>query len=229
MGDEVVHIVRGREIVRLDGRMLREQARISARVVVDVGAGDGRWIYRMARARPDWLCLALDADADAPRETSHRAARRPERGGARNVWFIRAGADELPPALTGLSDEVHVHFPWGTLLRAVLVPEPDLLRGILGLRNREGSVCVRLNVSVVEDPLVLRRLNLPVAGNQDLEARLRAGYGALGVHLDVRRAALDPETSWGRRLAAGRPLPVLALDGRAHPGNAETPAGVNMV
>ncbi len=143
MGDEVVHIVRGREIVRFDGRMLREQARAASRVVVDVGAGDGRWI--------------------------------------------------------------------------------------LGLRNREGRVCVRLNASVVDDPLALRRLNLPLAGTQDLEARLRAGYGALGVHLDVRRAALDPETSWGRRLAAGRPLPVLALDGRAHPGNAEAPAGVKMV
>lgn len=74
---------------------------------------------------------------------------------------------------------------------------------------------MRVNLSVLGDPAARARLNLAPAGHQELEDRLRAGYRAAGLHLAaVRRVDRDPDTSWGRRLAQGRPLPLLALDAR---------------
>jgi len=88
-------------------------------VVVDVGTGDGRWLYRLARARPERLRIGVDATLDAARQVARRARRHPERGGAPNLTFVRAGAEGLPGSLAGLAAEVHVQYPWGSLLTAV--------------------------------------------------------------------------------------------------------------
>src|SRR2546425_4724656 len=68
-------VVRGRLIEGVAAVEMRRTANTYARVVVDVGTGDGRWLYRTARAHPEWLCLGLDADAGRMREVSRRASR----------------------------------------------------------------------------------------------------------------------------------------------------------
>ena len=39
-------------------------------VVIDVGTGDGRWLFRLARARPEWFCIGVDANLDATRHVA---------------------------------------------------------------------------------------------------------------------------------------------------------------
>ena len=68
-------VVRGRLIESVAPANIRRTAHAFARVIVDVGTGDGRWLYRTARAHPEWLCLGLDADAGMMREASRRASR----------------------------------------------------------------------------------------------------------------------------------------------------------
>jgi len=106
---------------------------------------------------------------------------------------------------------VHVHLPWGSLLRAVV--EPETLRRIARLSRSGAAVCVRVNASILDDPAVVMRLSLPAAGKQSLEARLTAAYAAAGIQVAITQADLDMATSWARRLGAGRPMRVLAIDG----------------
>lgn len=213
MGQGCLHVVRGKRIVPVDGRTLHEHATDSDRVIVDFGAGDGRWVYRLARAHPTWTCMALDADAAGMAETSRRAARKPARGGTPKAWFVRAALEALPEVLPGLADELHVHLPWGSLLRAVLTPEAAALRRIVRLCRPGAAVCVRINAAVLDDAVMLGRLGLPAAGKQTLETRLGAGYAAAGIRVTIAEGEFDVMTSWARRLGAGRPLRILALDG----------------
>ncbi len=210
---ECVHVVSGKDVQPTDSKTLRDRAVASQRVVFDLGAGDGRWIYRLARTHPTWLCVALDANATGLGETSHRARRKAARGGAPNAWFLRAALEALPQGLEGLADELHVHLPWGSLLRAVLAAEPAALRRMVFLCRPGAILCVRINVTILKDPELRRRLGLPAAGNQTLEMRLRAGYEAAGIRLTVGDSELDEHTSWARRLGGGRSMPMLALDG----------------
>jgi len=36
-----------------------------------------------------------------------------------NVLFLQAAIEDLPSELDAVADEVHIHFPWGSLLRVV--------------------------------------------------------------------------------------------------------------
>src|SRR6185436_8875734 len=87
------------------------------RVVVDVGAGDGRWAY----------------------ENAYRASRKASRGGVDNVAFVVAPVETLPPELDAIADVVRVNFPWGSLLRGLLVADEATLTALKRIARRSAS------------------------------------------------------------------------------------------
>ena len=101
-------------------------------VVIDVGTGDGRWLFRLARARPEWFCIGIDANLDAP-----------------NLIFVQERAEALPGSLRGMAAEVYVQYPWGGLLRAVTGGDPATLARIAGLLRPGGRLRVLVNASVL--------------------------------------------------------------------------------
>src|SRR5688572_26206092 len=102
------------------------EALLSSRphVVVDVGTGDGRFVYEAARLDPEALYIGLDPDADAMAEYAYRAGRKPARGGVENLLYVVASIEQLPVELESIAHQVHVNFPWAALLRGVILPEP---------------------------------------------------------------------------------------------------------
>src|SRR6476646_7246180 len=81
------------------------------RVVVDVGAGDGRWAYESAKEAPYTLFIAIDPDATNLAEYAYRASRKASRGGVENVAFVVAPVEAIPRELAGIADLVRVNFP----------------------------------------------------------------------------------------------------------------------
>lgn len=208
-----VMVVRGKQLVRVDGEVIRREASRFDRVVVDMGTGDGRWIYRLARQHPSWCCIGLDANARQMRDASFRAGRKPERGGTANAWFLRAGVEGLPGPLGRLADEIHIQFPWGTLLRATLTPDPSVLMRIAQIGRPGATLTVQINAGVFDDRRASVGQTFPRHA-QDMTSRLSEGYSAAGIHVAGASLSDDsPQTSWSRRLNGGRPQPVLTLNG----------------
>lgn len=203
----MVVLVWGKQIVQVDRAALRRESVSFERVVVDLGAGDGRYAYRLARAHPTWFVLAVDASPDRMREASFRASRKPSRGGVANVRFLRAAVEHLPDAIERIADEIDVLLPWGSLLCAVIAPDSQALSRIARL----GKPGARLHVVV---NVLAARLGVPALLQEDIEARLVPAYAAAGIRIvNWYWGPERPNTSWGRRLSTGRPIPVVALNG----------------
>src|SRR5262245_39435786 len=125
-----------------------ERARGFSRVHVDVGAGDGAFAYRIARADPTTLVVAVDANGAGLIERSRRAAAKPARGGASNARFARASVEAFPSELDGLATRITVLFPWGTLLRGVTAPEPAILERLRRVCRNEARLEIVLGLTV---------------------------------------------------------------------------------
>jgi 16S rRNA (adenine(1408)-N(1))-methyltransferase len=97
-------------------------------VHIDVGTGDGAYVYRSARAEPSHLFIGVDANGDAMAERSRRAAAKAARGGLVNVLYVRANVESLPEELEAIADRVTVLFAWGSLLAIVASADPRALR-----------------------------------------------------------------------------------------------------
>lgn len=190
--------------------------------VVDLGTGDGRFVLREARARPEALVVGVEPLAEAVAASASRAARRPERGGAPNALFLLTSVERLPEALAGAASLVTVSFPWGSLLRAVGRPDPDVLASVVRLLAPGGRLVAHLNLSAASDPDYAERLDLPPLDAEHVEGRLAPGWRGAGLERVEWRELAPGEaprhrTTWGQRLVRGSERATLLVEGARPP------------
>jgi 16S rRNA (adenine(1408)-N(1))-methyltransferase len=190
-------------------------------LVVDLGTGDGKHVLAEARRRPDALVVGVDAGPDAMRRTAARAAAKPAKGGTPNAIFVWAAVEQLPPDLDGIT-EVHSLMPWGSLLRALVAPDEEVLRAVAGRCRPGAPFLVTLNLHAWRPP-VPEVGGTPEPTPESATERLAPAYARAGWTLesaeyldDAAIAALG--TSWTKRLGSSREsLAVLALRGTISP------------
>jgi 16S rRNA (adenine(1408)-N(1))-methyltransferase len=168
---------------------------------VDVGAGDGGYALYRARTDATIFAIAIDASPDGLADGAWRA----KRARIGNAAFLIEGVELLPPHLSGIADEVTVHFPWGSLLRgladgsnAVIRPIADLLKPGADLRVLLSAVD-RDGVGEVTPRVVLSRSGRYAEHGLDLVEATWASQALVD----------ESHSSWAKRLGARRPV-VLA-------------------
>jgi 16S rRNA (adenine(1408)-N(1))-methyltransferase len=186
-------------------------------LVLDLGTGDGKHVLAVARARPDALVVGLDAGPDAMRRTAARAASKPAKGGTPNALFVWAAVEQLPAELSDVT-EVHSLMPWGSLLRAFVTPDEEILRSVAARCRPGAPFLVTLNLHAWRPPVaevgVTAEPTPESAVTTLAPAYARAGWMLESAdYLDGSElAALG--TSWTKRLGSSREsLAVLALRG----------------
>jgi 16S rRNA (adenine(1408)-N(1))-methyltransferase len=185
-------------------------------IVIDLGAGDGRYAYESARSDPGSLYIAVDPDAAALAEYAYRAGRKPARGGVDNAIFAIAAVEHLPSELEGLAERVRINFPWGSLLRALLAPDPPVLRSIAGLVRPGGTTEIVLSYDPGHDTGAFASDPLPSLDQARIETELIPAYEAAGLQISRWRRLTQDEalaipSSWGRRLLHARPREVFLV------------------
>jgi 16S rRNA (adenine(1408)-N(1))-methyltransferase len=187
-------------------------------VVIDLGAGDGRYVYEAARADPDSLYIGIDPDAEGLSEYAYRASRKPSRGGVANALFVVAAVEQLPDELLSMAERVRINYPWGSLMRGLLTPEPETLQQLASLLREGGSFEVLMSYDPEHDTGAFAGPALPLLDEAYLEDVLLPAYEAAGFHVRVHRRlsqdeALRIASTWGRRLLHARPRQVFLLSG----------------
>jgi 16S rRNA (adenine(1408)-N(1))-methyltransferase len=188
------------------------------RVVVDLGAGDGRYVYESARADTLSVYLGIDPDAEALAEYAYRAARKPSRGGVDNALFVVASVEHLPAELSGVADQLRVNFPWGSLLRGLLEPDPATLRGLASLLRTGGAYELVMSYDPAHDTGAFAAEALPLLDAAYVDDVLLPAYGATGLPVTGSRRLTQDEalaipSTWGRRLLHARPRDVFSITG----------------
>lgn len=207
--------VAGRATADLDAASFAELRAPYAGLLVDLGTGDGKHVLTEARRRPDALVVGLDAGPDAMRRVAARAAAKPAKGGQPNALFVWAAVEQLPTELDGIT-EVHSLMPWGSLLRALVAPDEQLLAAIARRCVPGTSFLITLNLHAWRPPVP--EVGATTEPTPD-SAWLFEGYARAGWALEAADY-LDDEalaglgTSWTKRLGSSRgALDVLALRG----------------
>lgn len=176
--------------------------------MIDLGTGDGRFVSAQAREHPDKFFIGIDANVKPLEKPSMRATRKPAKGGLPNAMFVQAAVEDLPEEFDGVADEIHVHFPWGSLLRGVMVGESDVL---VAIRRMAANGCLLEVITGVDpdrDRNEIERLGIPELSDEYLIRSLEPRYQDAGlVAVEIRRLGPDEwqhlETSWARRLHGG--------------------------
>ncbi|MCI0338114.1 MAG: class I SAM-dependent methyltransferase, partial [Acidobacteria bacterium] len=163
-------------------------------VIIDIGTGDGRFVYQSARRHPDRFYIGVDAQTSALEKISEKIHRKPAKGGLPNVLFIQASVEALPAELDGVADEVHIHFPWGSLLRAVAMGEEAVLGNLRRVCAPEGWLEIVIALDPERDQTEISRLGLEPLTAEFLQRTLIPRYQAAG--FDVLEYGVLAPSEW---------------------------------
>jgi len=219
-----VRVLRGKHLKTWDPATFLALRAPFARVLIDVGAGDGGFAYDTARAEPQTLAIAVEPVADNIQALATKALRKVNKGGAPNVVFVVAALESLPTCLEQQADHLSINYPWGSLLRAVVLPDPDGIRRLLALARPGAKVTLLLNASIFEAGGHAERLDLPPVDEAWIRARVLPAFAQAGVVLHFSELAGDPpyKTWWGRHLVRNSNRSSWMLEGYRSTPQADT-------
>lgn len=175
-------------------------------VILDIGTGDGRFVYQMARKNPDRLYIGIDASSEALVKVSEKIHRNPKHGGAKNALFLKATAEALPEELNNVADEIHIHFPWGSLMRGVLLPDQNVLTSLRRVCKKDALIEIITSIDKARDASELNRLGISDNIDDDyVESVLRPRFEEAKFHI-TEHGVIPPSnwptlcTSWAAKL-----------------------------
>ncbi len=191
--------------------------------MIDIGTGDGTFVYRSAKENPRKFYIGIDASPRPLEKISEKIHRKPDKGGLANVLFLQSAVEDLPAELDGVADELHVHFPWGSLLRAVATGDEAILRNLRRVCASEALLEVMIGLDPERDASEIKRLEIPELTAEYLESVLAPRYQSAGFAITEKgkvpvSAWPEFKTSWAKRLSGSSNRSLTYLIGRATAG-----------
>ncbi len=183
-------------------------------MAIDLGTGDGRYVYRQALVRPDTLCIGVDATSENLADYSARVSKKPSRGGLPNALYVLANAESLTAELNARANAITINLPWSSLLAGLTRGDACLLASIARLARPGASLDIIINLAAFASPVPLELQALPVPTVEYALAVLKSRYAEFGIHIKHAKMLGKQEmaqigSDWALRLAYGRaPLAV---------------------
>lgn len=210
--------MKGASSIDMSSDEFRERIARYPTVCIDLGCGDGKYCYEMARSDPDSMYLGIDADRNGLVEYSRRILKKPSKGGLDNVLYLISNAEALPGDLDGIADEITVILPWGSLLKGLVVPDPLYLSNIRRISKDGAILKIYLNYDVKYEPVEMDRKGLPeltesYVGDNMVPAYASAGIRITGYRFMENEEARSIPSTWTRKLGFGRARSTLLIEG----------------
>jgi hypothetical protein len=194
--------IRGRKSLELSINGWKDQLAQYNRIILDLGTGDGRYAHNLAGKHQDWFVVGVDSCRENLHEHSQAKLK--------NLLFVIASAQDLPPELQGLVSHITVNFPWGSLLGSLLAGDSKLMHGLKSISRQRASLELRLNSGALAE--AGKTLE---AGTDKIHYNLlQAGWQIeRPVLMDAGALKTFPST-WAKRLAFGRDPRAMQLSGQ---------------
>ena len=120
--------------------------------IIDVGAGDAKGSWRYAKAHPDTFVISLDSSFNAQDKTSRVAAKKPEKGGAKNLLCLYGNVKDAE-VLKDVANEIRVILPWGDLLEGIAEISNEIVGSLSDICKEEGKIIYIINAEIWEENL----------------------------------------------------------------------------
>ncbi len=202
----------------MTAEMLREYAAGFGAVCVDIGTGDGKRLYRVAKADPKTLYIGIDPVRDNMLETAKKAAKKPAKGGLENLLLVIGAVEALPEELDGLADEITVYFPWGSLLEAVVKPLGEPMKQIKRISKGGAAFTFITTYQESYESHEIEKRGLPALSAEYFGSEHKARLHELGFDTEsvTELTAEDVKalgTQWAKRLGTGRARQYFKVSG----------------
>ena len=216
-------VLEGNKLIDVSCSEFNEIVQEYRSVIIDIGTGDGEFVYKSARQNPDILYIGIDPVMDAMIPYSVKASKKASKGGLRNVLFVVARVEELPDELASTAARIVVSLPWGSLRDGIVKGDEAVLKNICRIARNSTTLDILVCYTDLYEEHEIERRNLPGLTYDYLNTIVRQRYETFGI--DVVKIALwnnemlkSLMTRWAKRLAYGKKREIFYLKCRVSKG-----------
>jgi len=174
------------------------------KTILDIGTGDGRFVFEKAIKNPKNLYIGIDPAENQLKIYSKKANRKK----LQNTVFAIGSIENLPPELFSLIDELYINLPWGTLLEKMVKMNELTAGNLSSITKKDGKMEIVFGYVPKFEPSETERLNLPdITEKENLEKILNSFSRYFEItelrELDKKELG-DLETTWAKKLKFGK-------------------------
>ncbi len=208
-------MVLGNKLKEISKEDLENMTSKYSSIVLDLGTGDGRFVYKNAVSNPNTLFIGIDPSEKQLQIYSKRAVR----GKTDNVLFVVGSIENLPIDVNYLVDKININLPWGTLLGNVVKPTKKVIAKLSNLLKKNGELDIMFGYTPEFEPSETKRLDLPVIENELIEGTISPLFKSCNLILKnfrelSKKELRNTETTWAKKLNFGKDRKIYYLSFR---------------
>lgn len=189
--------------------MSKIKARAKGGIIVDIGTGDGKFTYRIAKENPSRLVIGIDPNAKGIEKYSAKIYKKPAKGGLENALFVMASVEDLPKELDGIANQVFINFPWGSLLAGIVKVEDNCWDNIKRICKKGAYIDLLFGYDEKIDRSEIKRLNLPVLSRNFIYKILIPKLQDIGLEvIEAKQLTANQLTNypstWAKKMVFGK-------------------------
>jgi len=170
--------------------------------ILDIGTGDGRFIYKSAVLNPKNLYIGIE-----PSVNFKEYQREINRKKLTNATLINSSIESFE-VTDKFFDQIFIHLPWGILLKHVVTVDKEIFKKLNKMLKKGGEIEIifgydpKLEKSET-NRLSLKELNLKELGFLKEKYSKIPGLELKHFQLISNKDLKDKQTSWSKKLAFG--------------------------
>lgn len=212
-----MRILTGSRIKEIDTVEFESITKGYTSLVIDIGTGEGEFIYKKAKQDQEGMYIGIDTSADSMRQYSVKSAKKPEKGGLRNVMYVVGNAEDLPDALSCTADRIFINLPWGSLRDGIIKGEHSFLSGIRKIAKENATLEIYVSYCDLYEKQEIESRQLPVLNVSYLCSKLKIIYEKYGITITKvsvlnNEDLIKMETKWAKKLGYGKKRDVFYMN-----------------
>ena len=167
------------------------------KIIIDLGTGDGRFVYKSALINPNTLFIGVDPAPKQMEKFSRKAVRKK----IENVLFIVGSFELLPQELKNCADKLYITLPWGSLLKAVVEPTDENTTTLKSLLKPNAEIEIIFGYDSELEPSQTNRLQLDEIDENKIIHKFEAeGFKLAQSSMLSSTEIKKLESTWGKRI-----------------------------
>lgn len=188
------------------------------KIVVDIGCGDGKFIYNLAKKHPEDFYIGIDASNKLLTKTAAKLHKKPVKGGVDNLIFLVSEITSVPEELQNIASEIYINFPWGSLLEGLINVEIETIKKIVNIGKQDAKLHIFFSYDEKFEANFVQERNLPALSRSYLETEWKSKIEDFGISVEtIEELDADEKqnihTSWGKELLDTRDRVVFKITG----------------
>lgn len=174
-----------------------------AKKFLDIGTGDGRYVYKNALENTNNLYIGID-----PAKNIEDYQREINRKRLKNAVLIQSSIENYNPDFKDFFDEISIILPWGNLLKYCVTVDLSFFEKISKWLKNEGAIKIIFGFNEELEEKQTKKLNLKNLNDKEVEF-LKENYSKIPnlqlisfenvFYLDLETV----ETTWAKKLKHG--------------------------